>query len=192
MRWMWVLLFVFGCAVCGLLGLTAGLNLNPASTIKFVPAWGSFGDWVSGIGALSAVVVTLWLADKQRREDVESLQIKVVMGALSNGPDLAFISVNVVSDGKRPVKITGIAFHRKGAGAALHITGFMHFGSSLPINLSYAEQADFPLEYGFERTLRQYVNAHCNGSAKGLEVVVSTSLRDFRHPVSPAILKTNQ
>lgn len=192
MKWVWCLLFVLGCAVSAMLGLTAGVNLNPASTVKFVPAWGSLGDWVSGIGALAAVVVTLWLADKQRREDIESLRIQVVMGMLSYGPDQAFVSVNIAADGKRPVRVTGIAFHSKRARAALHVTGFMDFGDSLPISLTYGEQASFPMEFGFERVLRQYVEAHCAGSAEGLEVVVSTSLKDFRHPVSEAVLSTNQ
>ena len=43
--------FVLG----GLLGLTAGVNLNPNVTVSFVPNWGSLGDWVSGVGALLAV-----------------------------------------------------------------------------------------------------------------------------------------
>jgi len=54
-----------------LAGLTAGINLNPQSTVKFVPAWGSVGDWVSGIGALLAVVTSLYMVKRSERFQLE-------------------------------------------------------------------------------------------------------------------------
>ncbi|UVK96104.1 hypothetical protein LOY49_12505 [Pseudomonas atacamensis] len=63
------------CAVCGLLGLIAGINLNPQSTIKFVPAMGSLGDWIAGIGAIFAVGVAVWqsLLQQQREKAKASI-----------------------------------------------------------------------------------------------------------------------
>ncbi len=192
MKWILCLVVLFLCLICGLLGLTAGINLNPESTIKFVPAWGSLGDWVSGLGALLAVLVTLWLADKQRREDVESLKVGLVIGMMSNGPELFFASVNVTSDGKRPVLITAITFMSRHAQQAMHVTGFMPFGNSLPIRLNYGEQAQFPLEFGFENALNNFVHNHCSGRADGLTVVVSTSLNEFSKPVPISMLSMNR
>ncbi|EKT4472946.1 hypothetical protein QEM11_003848 [Pseudomonas putida] len=100
MRWVWFVLFVFGCAVCGLLGLTAGINLNPASTVKFVPVWGSFGDWVSGIGALLAVVVALWQIHRQQERERPKILLHHHLQA--NG-----WSLGVVSDGISPVTVLG-------------------------------------------------------------------------------------
>ncbi|WP_308907615.1 hypothetical protein [Pseudomonas canadensis] len=192
MKWILCFVVLFLCAISGFLGLTAGINLNPESTVKFVPSWGSLGDWVSGTGALLAVLVTLWLADKQRREDVESLKVGLVMGMMSHGPDALFASVNVTSDGKRPVLITGVTFMSNHAKQAMHVTGFMSFGNSLPIRLNYGEQAQFPLEFGFENALNSFVRAHCNGRADGLRVVVSTSLNEFSKPVPVSMLSMNR
>lgn len=192
MKWILCFVVLFLCVISGLLGLTAGINLNPESTVKFVPSWGSLGDWVSGLGALLAVLVTLWLADKQRREDVESLKVGLVVGMMSNGPALLFASVNVTSDGKRPVLITGITFMSRHAKHAVHVTGFMSFGHSLPIRLNYGEQAQFPLEFGFENDLNNFVHTHCSGIADGLRVVVSTSLNEFTKPVPLSMLTMNR
>src|SRR5690606_33024784 len=45
MRWLAGLAVAVLCILSGLLGLTAGINLNPDSTVRFVPNWGSVGDW---------------------------------------------------------------------------------------------------------------------------------------------------
>jgi len=192
MKWILCFVVLFLCALSGLLGLTAGINLNPESTVKFVPVWGSLGDWISGLGALLAVLVTLWLADKQRRDDVESLEVNLVMGLAEYRPDDAFVSVNVTSDGKRPVLVTGVVFTSPYAKKALHVTGFMHFGDTLPIRLSYGEQAQFPLEYGFEDSLNNFVGRHCGGRTDGLKVIVSTSLNQFEKAVPAAVLTMNR
>lgn len=68
------------CIVTGLLGLTAGINLNPESTVRFVPAWGSLGDWISGIGALLAVVTSLYLVRRnealQHEREREKIEVE--------------------------------------------------------------------------------------------------------------------
>jgi ABC-type multidrug transport system permease subunit len=73
LRWAFLLLVlasIIGLAF--LLGLSFGLGNNQAKFIsETVPVLSMLGGWVSGIGALAAVLTTLWLADKQRREDVE-------------------------------------------------------------------------------------------------------------------------
>ncbi|WP_312387716.1 hypothetical protein [Pseudomonas sp.] len=66
------LLILFACVSSGLLGLTAGINLNPDSTIKFVPNWGSMGDWLAGLSALLTFVVAciamnVWRIQERQR-----------------------------------------------------------------------------------------------------------------------------
>lgn len=72
MKWLWGGLGTFACVVCGLLGLTAGINLNPQSTVKFVPDWGSLGDWVAGVAALltffvACIAMNAWRAQERQR-----------------------------------------------------------------------------------------------------------------------------
>ena len=64
-------------ALSALAGLTAGINLNPQSTVKFVPDWGSVGDWVSGAGAFGAIWVALNLATKQRNQELPDLKFSI-------------------------------------------------------------------------------------------------------------------
>lgn len=88
------------CTLSGLLGLTAGINLNPSSTISFVPNWGSVGDWLAGLGAFCAVAASLWLA--RRRDD-----IRITQAASSS-----YVAIRVVSHGIYPVTIKKILLSR--------------------------------------------------------------------------------
>jgi len=190
----WAFLMVVLATVIGLaflLGLSFGLGNSHGKFIsETVPVLSMLGGWVSGIGALAAVLTTLWLADKQRREDVESLRVTINMSLIH--PDKPwFITVQTVADGKRPATIRGLTFTSPHAKSALHVTGFMAFGNQMPIQLSYGEKADFHLEYGIERQLRGFVDEHCNGKSAGLKVVVSTNLNSFSRKVDPHYLSLN-
>lgn len=99
----WILYFVVLvlCALSGLAGLTAGINLNPASTVKFVPVWGSAGDWVAGLGALLAVVVAL--LQSARQQEKERAKAKIFS---EHGDD--YWSVRVLSEGLVPVTVLSV------------------------------------------------------------------------------------
>ncbi|KAF6687175.1 hypothetical protein HFD98_24355 [Pseudomonas sp. EKM23D] len=190
----WAFLIVVLATVIGLaflLGLSFGLGNSHGKFIsEAVPVLSMLGGWVSGIGALAAVLTTLWLADKQRREDVESLRVTINMSLIH--PDKPFfITVQAVADGKRPATIRGITFASPYASSALHVTGFMAFGNQLPIQLSYGEKADFHLDYGIERQLRNFVDEHCKGKSVGLKVVISTNLNSFSTKVDRHYLSLN-
>lgn len=179
MKWVWVLMFVFGCAICGMAGLTAGINLNPASTVRFVPAWGSLGDWVSGIGALSAVIVTLWLADKQRREDAELLKV-ASNGSVPVGTGFVgdpFISLELTSQGKRPVTVTGLAVTSKHSTMRLALTGFANHSPTkvFPVRLEYGQRASVHLISGADTEITKFVEEYCGGRSDGLHFVAITT-----------------
>lgn len=67
--------------ICGLLGLVAGININPESTVNFIPDWGILGSWVSGLGALAAVWAMVWI-HYQQREDALSQRLNEEMELL--------------------------------------------------------------------------------------------------------------
>ena len=174
-----------------LLGLSFGLGESHGKfVLEAVPVLSMLGGWISGLGALAAVITTLWLANKQRREDVEHLKVSVNM-ALVNPDQPWFISVQAVADGKRPSTLRSLTFTSPRARHALHVTGFMNFGSSLPVQLSYGEKAEFQLDYGAEDLLRGFVEKHCQGDAKGLKAVISTNLNSFSTGVHKNFLTLN-
>lgn len=191
----WAFLFVVLVTVIGLaflLGLSFGLGNNHDNFIsETVPVLSMLGGWVSGIGALAAVLTTLWLADKQRREDVESLQVQVRSAIAMNGLGGWFIALNVISDGKRPVEVTNISVMSPHAKAYIPITDLAYGSSALPVSLSYGQRASFHLLAGFEREIRGFVNSHCKGRAAGLKVIISTTLKDFEAPLPEHLLTLN-
>ncbi|QGF94476.1 hypothetical protein GH769_14865 [Pseudomonas sp. CFSAN084952] len=75
MKWILIGVVFALCALCGLLGLTAGINLNPQSTIKFVPAWGSLGDWVSGFFTAVAAATALYATRSTIKENIENFTV---------------------------------------------------------------------------------------------------------------------
>ncbi|WP_336352975.1 hypothetical protein [Pseudomonas atacamensis] len=72
MRWLYLFFCFAACVISGLLGLTAGINMNPQSTVKFVPDWGSLGDWVAGVSALltflvACIAMNAWRVQERQR-----------------------------------------------------------------------------------------------------------------------------
>lgn len=96
----WIIASICTSTLFALLGLTAGINLNPSSTVHFVPDWGSVGDWVSGIGALLAVATALWQVHRQQER--EKPRIIMHYDMKSSG-----IALGIVSEGHAPVTILG-------------------------------------------------------------------------------------
>lgn len=174
------------CLVSALLGLTLGANLNPESTTKYVLNWGSLGDWVSGIGALSAVLVTLWLADKQRREDVSELLV-VPNISIIQGEATWLITVNVISKGKRPSFATSISISSKHSKKVLWPQNLHHYSGSLPANLSYGEKVDLIFTPRNVEQIAEFVLEHCDEKKEGLKLNVLTTLETFSAPLDGVI-----
>ncbi|NVZ36604.1 hypothetical protein HX786_00860 [Pseudomonas sp. 21615526] len=101
MKWMFWAFALLACVVSGFLGLTAGINLNPLSTVKFVPNWGSLADWISGFGSVSAAIVALYLADLQRRNNTAKIEISQYYNTDN-------FTLDIVSTGEKPAIVRGV------------------------------------------------------------------------------------
>lgn len=177
MKYLWVALGGSACLISGLAGLTAGINLNPVSTVRFVPNWGSLGDWVAGLGAFAAIAVALWQFHIQRKEDVEDLFIDQVQHRDR-------WRVSIVSKGKRPARVQWVGFYSRKVDTVLPIKSFIFHGDnvSLPLTLGYAENIDFITKP--ELFLDLALNAVMTFDELGdLEIHVKTTLGEFRVPV---------
>lgn len=166
------------CAVCLLLGLTIGINLNPESTTRYVIAWGSLGDWVAGAGAFLAVGVALWQSHTLRKEDVEDLLIDQRQVG-----DRWVISV--ISRGKRPARVLGIAFYSRKIDTLLPIKRFIFHGdnASLPQTLNYAENLDFVTRSDMFEDLAINAVLAFDDDLEDLEIHVKTTLGSFNKAV---------
>lgn len=72
MKWLYLGMAAAVSVISGLLGLTAGINLNHSSTVTFVPDWGSLADWIAGVSAFFTFVVALkamsvWRVQERQR-----------------------------------------------------------------------------------------------------------------------------
>lgn len=135
---------IFACLVCGLLGLTAGINFNPDSTVRYVPNWGSLGDWVSGVGALLAVATSLYLVRRNEAQQHEREREKIEIEQWAEG---FFLSVRVISKGYFPCTVKSVFFVSSDdpGGGAVQLAPYMDEAGrvSLPVRLEIREDIQF-------------------------------------------------
>ncbi|WP_267398993.1 hypothetical protein [Pseudomonas sp. GM_Psu_2] len=182
MKW-WVAVTIGLCLLSGLLGLTAGINLNPVSTVAFVPNWGSVGDWFSGIGAFAAIGVTLHLTLRNERQQEglrkDSLVVEQIVTDVG-------ISIRLVSLGHYPTTIRGAFISRPDGGSvSINATFKVKNGPDLPRRLEYKEDLLYGWLLGRESLLMKSLNILQVDSLESLSVVVFTSTDEFRFPLEP-------
>lgn len=144
MMWLKVGAFILGCLLCGLLGLTAGVNFNPQSSVRFIPDWGSLGDWVSGIGALLAVAMSLYLVRRNEEQQCEREREKLEVEQWAEG---LFCSVRVISKGFFPCTVKAVFFYGSDGpnGSAVQLAPHMAEEGriSLPMRIECREDIQF-------------------------------------------------
>lgn len=186
MNWTSGLIIAGACGICVMIGLTAGVNLNPSSTVKYIWDWNAAGSWVSGIGALLAVIVTLRLADKSRREDVESLVVKCSMAIIgSQGPRLL---IELTSNGKRDAHVSAVYFTTPHATANYWQVRHHAASTPLPAHLGYGKKATLICNEETIKELAKFLAEHSNGNASRLTVHAVTTLKEFSEEVHPMIV----
>lgn len=190
-------LIIGGCLVLMLTGLSFfvgvafGVSANYLQfSALYLPLLSTAGNWVAGIGAFGAVATSLWLADRQRREDVQSLVITLkhaFVGALHlEGP---FLSIDIVSEGRRPATVTGVAILSKHASTKLQIVQFHHASDRFPASLQYGDSLGLLCLRDFHIEISSFLDRFCGGRTDGLELSVSTTLRRFKVPIEASVLE---
>lgn len=176
-----ILIALIACVVSVVLGLTAGINLNPSSTVKYVWAWGSAGDWVSGVGALIAVLSTLYLHKRNEAQQAVARkdQITIEQGAPSSHALMRFTSHGHFTSKVRGVLLT------KNDGGSISLFGHDLTGTEqkLPQYLGFKD--DFQLEWHVSkmRPLLMAINTLQCTSIDDLSVEVLTSVDAFVFPL---------
>jgi hypothetical protein len=118
------------------------MNLDPY-TVQMLEIAGS---WLSGIGTLAAVIVSLWLAHEERVVRLKVLAgHRLIMEAGKTGTK-DYLVVSVKNVGFRPATITGfgwqIGFFRKQHCSQLPIPG-CSLSTPLPATLTDGQEAKF-------------------------------------------------
>lgn len=180
------------CVVAVVAGFTGGfalaIHMNPDTADRYLLNLGSVGDWVSGIGALMAVVVTLWLAHRQSLEDTESLKVQARMiMTVEGGQPCTWLELSAVSNGKRPATVTAFGFTSKHSEDFLGYYGYASVSQPFPMMLQYGQRG-----YGLLRTsalskLQEYIEGSCGNRYDGLEVFANTTLGNFCATVDKSV-----
>jgi len=173
------------CLVTGLLGLTAGINLNPESTVRFIPSWGSLGDWISGIGALLAVVTSLYLVRRNEALQHEREREKIEIEQWAND---FFCSIRVISLGIFPCTVKA-AFLLGPDGGAVPLDRYLPDESRvrLPARLEIREDVHFSWRIDQLREILGRISLFRLQSAESLRVQVTTVTSEIVVPISPEI-----
>lgn len=183
--------FVLGC----LLGLTAGVNLNPNATVSFVPNWGSLGDWVSGVGALLAVVVAVWLADTQRKDNAEKLTLKCGIKPAADGSSIfggCDLVVELISSGNRPVRVSGAQIGAKGKAGGWKAYMAGPTGRGFPFTLNYGDGEEIRLSFRDVSDVLDHFSTEHQGDLSKAQATVFSTLGHWEIDISATLseLKT--
>ncbi|MGY2338004.1 hypothetical protein ACW9HW_02010 [Pseudomonas sp. SDO5532_S415] len=174
----WVGLLVVVSSLVGLVvGFAFAIRLNPQTADVYLLNLGSVGDWVSGVGALSAVFVTLWLNDKQRKENTE--RIKVEQVSREEG-----LLISVISSGNRPSLVTGLYIGHKNSEEKLHLSKSNFLKEKFPIGrIDFGELISVLVLDKFDLQIAQEAEKRFGKKFDDLLLIVTTSLGRFSFPL---------
>lgn len=162
-----------------LLGAAYGVSSDRKQFVDtLIPVFSTAGSWVSGIGALGAVFVSLWLAEKQARKDREQLKLSISSVLTTIHPE-ARLCIEVVSTGQKPSNISSISLTGKNSSRIMALVNFANGSSALPTKLGYGEKAYYFLQQGGEKEIGEYLKNNCAGSAKELQIYINTTTEVF-------------
>lgn len=144
MHWKTVTGVCIGGALFALLGLVVGINMNPQSTVRFVPNLGSLGDWLAAAGTFAAVWVALSQSSKQAEKERPRAKVYQEYGGDS-------WSVRVLSEGLVPFTVLSSELKYDGLSRSLDLLAWLPAGKSLPqklergdvLNLMAMSERDF-------------------------------------------------
>jgi|GEM_PF-2909296 len=174
----WVGLLVAISLLVGLVvGFAFAIQLNPQTADVYLLNLGSVGDWVSGVGALTAVFVTLWLSDKQRKENTE--RIKVEQVSRDEG-----LLISVISSGNRPSFVTGLYIGHKGSEEKIHLSKSSLLKDRFPVGrIDFGELISVLVLDKFRLQIAQEAERRFGGEFDGILLVITTSLGRFSFPL---------
>ncbi|MCR9527509.1 hypothetical protein [Vibrio alginolyticus] len=116
------------------------------TTIAF---WSMIGTWVAGIGTISAVVTSLWLARKQEKIDLNVIagHRQIVTVGSEDTPD--YCMIKVTNRGVRPAKITNVGWEYGSLTKKNHLIQLFGFPESddIPKVLNEGEDACFLIPF---------------------------------------------
>lgn len=158
--------------------LSVAAEKDPADTLK--TALGSAGDWVSGLGALAAATIAIYLADKQRRDNSARMEINQYFTEDN-------FTIDLISVGEKPATVRGIYIRsprlRKQAMISRPpilksnaIPARFEYGDVQRLTIDKSIYLEIALEIEHELGQKEF---------RGLQLVIGTSTVEFKVDLDP-------
>ena len=151
--------------------------------MKFI---NTFAPWLSAIGTLAAVVVSLYLASQGKRVKLNITVGHRLMVTPGQGrPYPEYILISIINIGHKEVQITNIGwkvgFFKKQRQHAIQVIEQDGLSSPLPVWLKYGEQANYYIPLSDKREwlegfIKDFYKCHLKSRVKHTKIWVSTSL----------------
>ncbi|WP_223553440.1 hypothetical protein [Pseudomonas sp. BF-R-01] len=173
------LIAILGTVAGGFAGFFFAIHMNPETADRYVLDLGSVGEWVSGIGALVAVVTAILLADQQRKDNAERLVLNCQLMTADDATAIygaRDVVVEIVSAGNRPSRIKGAKIWATPGESGHRIYYAGPAGKGFPLELNYGETLDIRLEHRRAMEVCEYFNSRHEGDFSNAKMTVFTTL----------------
>ncbi len=136
-----------------------------------------FANWISAIGTVAAVIVSLYLALGATRPKAKlSVGVRVMITPGQKGTDTELVVIRLVNLGDRPIHVTGIGwkvgFWKKRY--ALQVVSPTPYSQGIPVTLEHGKEAQWHIPTDYQEGWFKYFS---NGFLKGLSEREMNTLR---------------
>ncbi|HBK47915.1 MAG TPA: hypothetical protein DDZ74_00825 [Pseudomonas sp.] len=184
----WVIAVVVVSVGAGLLGLTIGIYVNPAATVKFVPelgsnTWAALGSWVGATATFTAVGVALHLSG---RDDAEELHLHTLSHEKAGKSSNAKVTFMAACKGRVPTTILFMAI-RNSSGGLLQLSQITA-SYDYPRFLQRGEMSQAVIDDVAMKQISAFLSSQDQETAKG-KFVVQTALKEYEIDISPDAIR---
>lgn len=139
-----------------------------------------FANWISAIGTVAAVIVSLYLATGATKPKARlSIGVRLIITPRQNGEHEEIVAAKLVNMGDRPIHITSlgwqVGFWKKSY--AMQIVNATPFSQGVPVSLEYGKEAQWHIPTNVqEGWFRYFANGFLkNHALSTLKLVAYTS-----------------
>lgn len=184
----WGIAVVTASVGAGLLGLTLGIYVNPAATVKFVPelgsnTWAAVGTWVGAAATFAAVGVALNLS---RRDDTEALHLHTLSHEKAGKSSNAKVTFMAACKGRVPATILFMAI-RNSKGSLLQLSQ-VTANYDYPRFLQRGEMTQAVIDDMAMKQISAFLSDSGQDPIKGM-FVVRTATDEYEVDISPEAIR---